>query len=305
MAQSGTKRNKSGTLVERGEGNSSSELIPPSDGRIVPAKYWSWTHHYKGESPGTKMEQFFKKKGWKYFFGHEICPSTGGKHLQGWLGHDAARIRPNEGCELVRQSHWTKCDGSYDQNIEYCSKDATDIRSNVPRIPKPLIDPMEGLEFYPWQQQIVHLILHEKVNPRNIYWFWEPTGKVGKSSLTKHLLMRNNTIMVLSGKSVDIRAGFTSHLEAVKECDAAIFHYVRGEKPDYTAIESIQDGYFFSPKYKSSMQLFNPPHVVCFSNFPPDTGTLSLDRWIVRRIVGHDAIIEEPEIPEEEISLFD
>lgn len=55
-----------------------------------------------------------------------------------------------------------------------------------------------------------------------------------------------------------------SHLKAVKKCDAAIFNYVRGEIPDYTAIESIQDGYFFSPKYKPPMLLFNPPHVICF-----------------------------------------
>lgn len=193
-------------LLEEREGYISSELSPPSVGRIVPAKYWNWTHNYVGESPATKMEAFFKTKGWQYYFGHETAPTTGHKHLKGWLGY-TQNIRPNEGHELVRKTTWFKSGGSYDQNIAYCSKEATDIRTNIPRIPKPLIDPMEGFTPYEWQQQVLDIIFKEKVNPGNIYWFWEPTGNVGKTSLTKHILMRNKTVLALTGKSINIKQG--------------------------------------------------------------------------------------------------
>jgi len=35
-------------------------------------------------------------------------------------------------------------------------------------------------------------------------------------------------------------------------------------------------------KKKARILVFNSPQVICFANWPPDTGVLSEDRWVVR-----------------------
>ena len=61
-----------------------------------------------------------------------------------------------------------------------------------------------------------------------------------------------------------------------------IDHPRSGGRFNYGAVESISNGYFFSGKYESGMCVFNPPHIVVFSNMPPDKNNeeISKDRII-------------------------
>ena len=49
----------------------------------------------------------------------------------------------------------------------------------------------------------------------------------------------------------------------------------------YSAIESIKNGCFFSPKYKSTSTITACPHILAFSNRFPDINALSRDRWVI------------------------
>ena len=53
---------------------------------------------------------------------------------------------------------------------------------------------------------------------------------------------------------------------------------------DFQSIESIKNGLFHSPKYKSKMIRMNRPHMLIFANHPPETRTMSVDRWRIIEI---------------------
>lgn len=124
------------------------------------------------------------------------------------------------------------------------------------------------------------------IETRKIYWFWEPEGCTGKTSLAKHICMNYNAIY-LTGKANDIKSAISSHLEEKKnELDIAIFNFPRTIEDfvSYESLEAIKDGIFFNGKYESSMKMFNSPHVIVFANFKPNKESLSKDRWIIKEI---------------------
>lgn len=263
-----------GNVLETGEGNTK---LPPR-ARCVPSKYWCFTYFHNNVSEMETLETLLKK--FKYIFGIEVCPETKRSHLQGYVDFEK-KVRPSETIK-IKEIHWEKCKGSKEQNIKYCSKDGK-FRTNI-KVPKPILDPMEGLTRKPWQIEIDNIIAND-VNRRKIYWYWEEEGNQGKTSYTKHICMNHNALMV-NGKAADIKHGFTDWIKAHGEIDIAIFHFVRSEEEyiSYAAIENLQDGIFFSTKYESSMLIFNPPHMICFANFAPKLGKCSKDRWIVTNI---------------------
>lgn len=248
--------------------------------RVTPSKRWCFTLNNWTEEELVEMVDVFERYQLKYMIGKEVG-AEGTPHLQGYIRSDTV-IRPMEKLKLSNRIHWEKCRGTEDQNIEYCSKDC-DVITNL-KIKKKIKDPLKNRELYDWQRKIIEIIEKEP-DDRTIYWFWEPKGNIGKTSMSKHICLNHNGI-VLSGKAADIKAGVASHIEKYKELEVAIFHFVRSNEQyvSYDALESIKDGIFYSGKYESSMCIFNSPHVICFANFPPDRGALSIDRWSIHRI---------------------
>jgi len=59
---------------------------------------------------------------------------------------------------------------------------------------------------------------------------------------------------------------------------------------NYTAIEKLKDGLFFSGKYESLTKMFDSPHVICMANFPPDLTQLSVDRWVLINLTDEEDI---------------
>jgi len=117
---------------------------------------------------------------------------------------------------------------------------------------------------------------------RDIYWFWEPKGNMGKTVLSTFFYDCRDAVIV-SGKKGDcffaIQSYLATHDGAGPEiviCDIprSNINYV-----SYTAIEKIKDGLLFSGKYESKPVRFNRPHVICFANEMPDRQAVSLDRW--------------------------
>lgn len=136
-------------------------------------------------------------------------------------------------------------------------------------------DPLDGKEYYPWQQNILNII-NSTPDDRTINWIWEATGNRGKSSFCKHLVLKHKCTFALGKKEdvlfaidenittllIDIPRGYAEHTHSL-----------------YIVLEMIKNGMVFSGKYESRVKLFNPPHVFVFSNFEPKTTELSEDRW--------------------------
>lgn len=228
-----------------------------------------------------------------YGFENEIAPSTGTPHLQGWVEfHD--KVRPMECIKPLKYEkypiRWFKMKGKIEDNITYCSKDSQKeiyVKYYTNKIEKPkrksIIDPMESLTFKDWQNEIMDII---KTEPdfRTVNWFWEPEGKTGKSTFTRHLVLKYKALAV-SGKGNDVKFILSEYL-ANNDLEIIIWDLSRSYEQyvSYSTMEEIKNGLICSGKYESKSLVFNPPHLIVFANFPPDTEKLSKDRWNIKNI---------------------
>jgi len=140
-------------------------------------------------------------------------------------------------------------------------------------------------QFYPWQKMMYDKCML-RPEARKIYWLWEPQGNMGKGGFAKRMSLQHG-----AGFATAAKAGDTLYYVSENQNkDVYIFNKTRvtGKSTDptelYQALESIKDGHFMNSKYKSTMVIMDPPHVVVMANEPPNMTALSADRWIVRQI---------------------
>jgi len=267
-----------GNLGNHGEGNTK---LP----RVVPSRYWCFTYFHKEDCEMETLETIFKKNEIEYYFGIESCPTTGRKHLQGFI-NAKSKIRPSEKIG-IKEIHWEKTKGSKEQNLAYCGKDKN-VRSNM-KFRKPILDPLDGLKLYDWQEDILKIV-NGPVDDRKIYWYWEKRGNAGKSEFATHLCLKHDALAVV-GKAADVKFGF---VEMFKKRDVPIVIWdiprciENVDYISYSAIEEIKSGRIFSTKFESGMVIFNKPHIIVFANQPPNEKKMSADRWQIVNIGDDD-----------------
>jgi hypothetical protein len=125
---------------------------------------------------------------------------------------------------------------------------------------------------------------------RNVYWFWESKGGVGKSMLVRYLCMSCKALLV-SGKDGDIKHGVAAYLENTGQGPDIILVDVPRSSVgylSYSGIEQVANGCFFSSKYESQMVVTRYPKIVCFANERPNYERMSADRWQVYHINAAD-----------------
>jgi len=128
--------------------------------------------------------------------------------------------------------------------------------------------------------------LDKEPDDRTILWLWEPTGNVGKSAFAKHYAIKGNAILAL-GSAHNVKAAIALWMKNSPEADLKYVFYDiprSSTDVDYTALEQIKNGCFFSGKYESGSVVFPDVHLVCFSNREPIYDQLSKDRWKVIEI---------------------
>lgn len=132
--------------------------------------------------------------------------------------------------------------------------------------------------WYPWQESLLNL-LNSKPNPRKIHWFVDYNGNKGKSYLARYLVDQGKAVIFAGGASKDILYGYRGQ-------GIVIFDFSREkeETMNYSVIETLKNGVYYSSKYESEMRVYKVPHIVCFSNFDPDLTKLSEDRWDITHL---------------------
>lgn len=218
------------------------------------------------------IDPVFRRVGKMWAFQEETGQS-GTKHLQGVI---VCKTKCRDtSFDLPNTIHW-EATRNIDDAIKYCTKDDTRTGGRWTfGLPKP-IKVIEELR--PWQQEIVNLIKTEP-DDRTIHWYWSAKGNIGKSALTKHLVVRYNGIFCVSGNYADIiNLIYNANMDI---CSLVIFDLPRnnGAHISYSVLESIKNGLVCNTKYETGVKVFNSPHVIVFSNAPPELDKLSPDRW--------------------------
>jgi len=250
------------------------------------SKRWCFTLNNYDESDIPKI----MSRCTKYVIGREKGEECGTPHLQGYVEF-SSRKRPLKMFEDIHDGsiHWESARGTRADNLAYCTKD-NNYETNF-HIDKPLLL-LKLHELYPWQSYLFSIITQDP-DDRTVYWIWEQEGNTGKSAFAKLMCHTYNGLCV-SGKSNDIFQGISGYKEETGSYPSMIIvdcprHNMKFM--NYGALEMVKNGHVFSGKYESKQMIFNPPHVVVFSNEEPETWKFSQDRWKVWKIV--DKKIEE------------
>lgn len=125
----------------------------------------------------------------------------------------------------------------------------------------------------PWQSRLL-LCLTVKSDDRTIHWVYDSIGNRGKSRLATHLVCEYGAIE-LDGKLADMSYMYDSQpivvIDVARSQSDNINHLC-------TFAEKLKNGRLVSSKYESCMKVFDPPHVVFFSNSMPPEDVWSKDR---------------------------
>lgn len=152
-----------------------------------------------------------------------------------------------------------------------------------------------ALNLKPFQQEIVDIAKSE-YHRRNIYYFYEPKGNVGKTILAEYLHIYYGAI-ITGGQSSDMKHA-VARWEEITGADPVIIiiDVARSDNLNLEsckAIESIKNALFFDGKYESAMaHSFPKPHTFVFSNKPPVRSYFSEDRWQIARIENDQLVWE-------------
>lgn len=250
---------------------------------ISQGKYWCFTFNNYTVYQSETIETYFQEHGYKYIMGKEVGES-GTPHLQGYIEHEK-RFRPSElkfQCCEWSDLHWEKRKGKSEQASAYCAKDGDYVTNmNIRRPCKKITRAMMRANQLAVADK--YLEPEDPIFGRQIHWYWEVQGGWGKSVLTKFMVDQMNAIVIGGAKEGDIYCGVTAALEKA-DVPIVIVDVPRHGRVCYRAIEKVKDGCFFNTKYESSMVRFNSPHVIVFSNSPPDQEQFSADRWVVTNL---------------------
>jgi len=257
-----------------GDGNSKSPPLKSSD--CNPLVKWCFTFNNYPINFRSIMDSTLTKYCRMWVYGEEIAPTTGTPHLQGaiWLKEKG---RPM-GLGLPQQIHWEKMRNEK-ASLEYCQKDGKFYSYNIPR-PIQVITVLR-----PWQRVVEKLITETQPDGRSVHWYWESEGGFGKSAFCKYLYVRHRTLVIQGGKLSDIvNIIFNTDMERVS---ALVIDIPRTNvnKVSYAAMECILNQMITNTKFETGIKIFNPVHVIVFSNFEPDLEKLSKDRWKVTNIL--------------------
>jgi len=242
-------------------------------------KSWFFTFNNYNNKDIEILETKFKQICKKFCFQEEVG-KEGTKHLQGCI--ELLKKSRWTSFGLNKRIHWEKTN-NIDKAMEYCCKE--DTRNGVVikfGFPKE-IKIIEVLK--PWQKDIEDIFFTEP-DGRSIHWYWENVGGVGKSSFCKYMYVKHKALVIQGGKLGDImNLIFNTDMD---RCSMVIIDIPRnnGNSVSYNSIECILNGMITNTKYETGTKVFNPPHVIVFSNFEPDLDKLSEDRWNVHEIGG-------------------
>jgi len=260
--------------VPGGKGNTISS--PPS---INPALRWCFTLNNWTQSEYEDIIKYVPENCKLCIIGSEVGEEKGTPHLQGYLEF-ITKKRPMSIFKNKR-IHWEVCKGDRQSNLEYCGKENNIIYEYPKKFKLKIID--ENL-FYQWQKDILKIIDLEP-DDRKVVWVYETEGNVGKSAFTKWTVSKRNALFCNGGKAQDIINLCFNH--DMETSNLIVWDMPRANKGviSYSAIESIKNGLICNTKYETGVKMFNPPHILIFSNYPPqDVEQLSADRWEIFEI---------------------
>lgn len=251
---------------------------------------WGFNTQTVNDEVPKFIESQCHSKGWNYIFQLERGEESGSLHYQVGIIHtEPIRFSTIQNVFKDIQPRYIK---KYTKKgtLHYCSKRETRVKGPWTNIKKlkflpTLDDPLEGNKLFDWQEELVE-ILKGKPDKRKVYWYYDSIGNTGKSSFIKWYCMKHEDATLIGRTLKDTVFVIGDRMDNSIDTKVIFYDIPRnaGNRMNYELIEQLKIGHVFSGKYESRTLMFNCPHIVIFSNYPPDKDGLSLDRWVIKDI---------------------
>lgn len=278
-------------------------------------KYRNWVFTWNSDElhglPPIEMLQKFLTEEFELFvFQLECGEETNRLHYQGCFrtvnrvrqGTLLSKFRTYFALTSITALTINRMCGEWDENYAYCTKSESRVGDSLP-VSSPSLKRYSGRDIdflikgdnrYPWQKELVETIIDEHTlsvkapDDRKIYWITDTLGNSGKSKLVKFLCFTYTGITKLAfGTASQLRSSVIS--AGPREVYLIDIPRTIGDDDSINSLisvlEDVKNGFVVSSMYgKHQTLLFEPPHVICFSNIPCPRPLMSNDRWIVKSI---------------------
>jgi len=239
-----------------------------------------------------QIEQWANEKCNYAIYGFEVCPSTGTKHLQGFMIFKNARTW-NGVVKDFKGWHLQICKGSPQENFDYCSKsesadpdreikfvefgkrpEGQGKRTDLDEIKKKLISGdklkkvvLEDCENY---QQLKYAEgISKYINPKNtrrtnlqVLWFWGETHK-GKSETAENILLEKYGECWRSNDTLKWWDGYNDQ-------KGVIFEDLRGNHVSFSLLLRYLDVYAIQVPIKCGFRDLEAETIIITSPFHPE-----------------------------------
>lgn len=261
---------------ENGDIGNTDDIPNSKKGDNIQSCHWTFTLNNWNEQEYTYLRAWAIDNTDVYIIAKEIGENQT-KHLQCYVKLKK-KLRLLQLKKINNRCHWEKA-RSPTHAFKYCMKDNDYITNKI--IMRPITFPVFDRD---WQISIMNTI-KQTPDDRKIYWFWCESGNSGKTTFTKYLCMKHNA-KILPEKKNDAYHAICELLKNDTAFDCFIFDIPRTsmEYINYGVIEKVKDGCFYSGKYEGGTCIYPAPHIICFANEPPDTDSMSKDRWMITKI---------------------
>lgn len=144
---------------------------------------------------------------------------------------------------------------------------------------------------YEWQKKVEQLA--KTYDKRRIHWVYDPEGCKGKSDLCEWLDVNRIASVVPPVKDFVELSQICYDMPPAK---AYLVDFPRAMKKDkmgefYSGIEAMKNGLQFDKRYHFKKRYIDRPAVIVFSNTMPDMTMMSVDRWVVWKIIDMDLVV--------------
>jgi len=285
-----------GRSVRAGAGGGNTSP-PPKKPRVNPSKRWCFTWNNPGAGQWELITAWVRDlHGVDFDVGvmQEEVGAGGTPHIQGTLVF-SGKTRPlsyfsSALCGFSGSGiHWEKMRGTVDQACVYSSKEATRCGRSfaVGWSPPSELQCLSASDLWVWQRELDTLLAVACCDDRPIHWFWEASGRTGKSAFSRYLAIKRGALSV-SGTAANIACAISMYIDKHGRGPPILILDVprsgRVGVNEIRCIEQVKNGLMFSGKYESAQIIFNSPHVVIFANVAPTFEEWSADRYHVTEI---------------------